>query len=95
MSTTNLKQAVRILDTYTESRFDPWILSGRSNAKRRAHVMSVLVGMRMPQNKSGVFALRSEFLKRAGIEGHCMADSDEQFVAFCCALLAEREVAVV
>ena len=86
---TKLVDAVRVLGTYTAWRFDLWILAGNQRASCRAHVMSVLMGQKMPQSKSGVTALRAEFNQRAGITGDCPAHREENFIAFCRELFPE------
>jgi hypothetical protein len=43
----NVKEAIRLLGTYTAGRFDIWMLSGSAKASCRAHVMSTLLGVRV------------------------------------------------
>lgn len=77
-----LYEACRLLAAYTAYRIDPWILAGPAKASCRAHVMSALMGRRMPQSKSGVSALKDELHRRAGIEktaDSCSASRDREF----------------
>ncbi len=76
-------QAIRLLKIHTAGRFDLWGLAGRSNAERRAQVMSALVGTRTPQAKAGVNALRAAFYKALGIVGDCEAEREENFRFVC------------
>ena len=80
---TTLQQAIRTLGAYTAGRFDIWLLAGPAKASCRAHVMSDLLGVRTPQSKSGVFAIRAEFYRQAGIAGGCEAQREESFREFC------------
>src|SRR5260370_20367475 len=80
---TNLPEAVRLLGVYTAGRFDIWMLSGSAKASCRAHILSILLGTRVPQSKAGVTALREAFNKHANIEGDCIAAREEKFIAFC------------
>jgi hypothetical protein len=78
----NLKEALTVLGTYTAGRYDVWLLAGNSRAGCRAHVMSVLQGIRVPQSKAGVNALRDALYQAAGIEGECLAEKDDKFLQF-------------
>jgi hypothetical protein len=75
--------AIRLLEMHTQGRFGLLSLAGRSNAERRAQVMSALVGTRMPQAKSGVNALRAAFYKALGIVGDGEAEREESFLFVC------------
>jgi len=79
----NLESAVKLLGEYSSGRFDVWALAGRDNAKKRAIVMSALMGRKMTQAQSGVFAIRDTFFARAGIDGSCTAVREDNFMAFC------------
>lgn len=50
---------IRLLGAYTAHSFDPYQLAGTHKASVRAHIMSELAGVRVPQSKSGVTALRA------------------------------------
>jgi hypothetical protein len=80
-----LVDAVKLLGTYTAGRFDSYMLAGPSKATCRQHVMSALVGCKLPQSKCGVTALRAELWKRAGVDeqGNCIAECDSLFEDFC------------
>ena len=73
------KEALRLLGIYTAGRFDIWALAGDSKASCRAHVMSALVGKKMPKSKSGVTAITAEFYQRGGIVGSCIAHREDNF----------------
>jgi hypothetical protein len=76
----NTQEAIRLLGTYTAGRFDIWMLSGSAKASCRAHVLSVLLGVKTPQSKSGVNALREAFYQAGNIEGDCLAAREENFL---------------
>lgn len=89
----NIKEAVRVLAAYTADRFDLWALAGGARASCRAHVMSVLLGRKVPQSKSGVFAMREAFyavpeFASAGDSDECAAGQDARFRAKCRAIMA-------
>ena len=86
---TNLPEAVRLLGVYTAGRFYIWMLSGSAKASCRAHILSILLGTRVPQSKAGVTTLREAFNKHANIEGDCIAAREEKFIAFCKSPIAE------
>jgi hypothetical protein len=79
MTDSALLEATKLLGTYTAGRFDIWALAGSSRASCRAHVMSALMGRRIPQSKSGIYALREEFERRAGACGECNAERETNF----------------
>lgn len=74
--------AAKLLLTYTAGRSDIWMLAGPAKASCRAHVMSVLLGRKTPQSKSGVTAIVAEFHARAGITGPHIAARDDAFHAW-------------
>ena len=78
----NLKQAVRLLHIYTAGHCNVWQLAGNAKASCRAHIMSVLLGAKTPQSKSGVNAMREAFYSAAGITGDCEAHREENFRAW-------------
>lgn len=83
MNIDNTREAVRLLGVYTAGRYDFWILAGPSKASCRAHVMSALLGRKVPQSQSGVTMLRAAFHALAQPAGGCMAQRDESFEAWC------------
>lgn len=83
-------EAVRRLAAYTGDRCDVWMMAGPARAQGRARVMSALVGQLVPQSRSGVNAIRAEFLRRFGIEGGTIHAQDERLRA---ALMAALDVA--
>lgn len=72
--------ALKYLGAYTAGQFDFWMLAGNQKATCRAHVMSELMGKKMPQSKSGVTALREAFYAIAKPEGNCLAIQEKSFV---------------
>ena len=87
------REAIRVLGMYTAGRFDIWALAGPARASCRAHVMSVLLGKKTPQAKSGVNAIRSEFERRLNPAGDCIAIRERNFIAICRATVAELSAA--
>lgn len=79
----NLSEGIRLLGAYTAGRFDIWSLAGSYKAGCRAHVMSGLMGRRVPQSKSGVTALQSAFYDVIKPAGDWPAARDDAFVEFC------------
>lgn len=77
-----MKNALKLLGTYTAGRFDFWMLAGPTKASCRAHIMSELMGKKMPQSKSGVTAMRDAFYEIAKPEGNCIAAREESFLAW-------------
>jgi hypothetical protein len=75
-------EAIRLLGVYTAGRFDIWLLAGQPKASCRAHIMSVLTGIKTPQRKAGVNALREAFYLAGGIEGDCLAAKEDNFLAW-------------
>ncbi len=89
----NVFTAVNVLSANARGSFDCWNLAGDSFASTRAAIMSELRGHRVPQSRSGVLALRSEFFSTAtalgaSLDGSCIAERDEQFFAWCREVLA-------
>lgn len=83
---------IELLGKYTiryrgGSSFDPWDMMGPHNAKRRAEVMSALMGKKMPQAKSGVTALRDELNARLNPVGNHLSARQENLADICRELL--------
>ena len=74
------KEALRLLGIYTTGRFDIWALAGDAKASCRAHVMSALLGRKVPRSKSGVTAIREELYSRGNITGTCGAHREDNFL---------------
>ena len=76
------REALRLLSVYTAGRFDIWIIAGPQRASCRSHVMSELLGVKTPQSKSGVNAIRDAFYAVAGdaITGNCIAAREDAFL---------------
>jgi hypothetical protein len=79
----NLNEAIRLLGIYSAGRFDIWALAGSSRASARSHVMSTLVGSKVPQSKAGVNAIRSAFYSALEIHGEHEAARESAFVRVC------------
>ena len=87
MTAERIKEGVKLLNAYTAGSFDVWALSGRSKASCRAHVMSVLNGVKTPQSKSGVTAIRTLLMDYVKPEGDCLAIRQRNFEVYCKQLL--------
>ena len=87
MTTTQLKDGIKLLSTYSGGTFEIWALAGSSKGSCRVHVMSVLTGVKTPQAKSGVNAIRSLLMAEIKPEGNCIAIRDKNFTAYCKQLL--------
>lgn len=81
--TTAPHDAIRLLGLYTAGRYDIYALAGAPRASCRAHVMSALVGHKVPQSAAGVNALRAAFYALVGVTGDCEAHRERQFIARC------------
>ena len=79
---TNVKEALKLLGIYTAGSFDIWTLAGPVKASCRAHILSTLVGGKVPQSKSGVNALRDAFYAVAEITGEYPAERERNFIAW-------------
>lgn len=81
-------EVIKLLGSYTNNSFDIWNLAGNSNAKRRAEIMSLLAGKKIPQAKSGVTAIKQELYRLSNMTGNsCEAVRSELFVHWCKKLL--------
>lgn len=78
----NTKEGLRLLGVYTAGYFDVWRLAGNARASVRAHIMSALMGKRMPQSKSGIHAIQEHLYVVCGIEGTCPADREDKLRDF-------------
>ena len=77
---------ITLFDKLSDGTFDPWALSGRSNAAKRANLMSMFEGVRVPQNKSGVNIIRTKLHEAMGIcrkKGETIRSADIAFVKAC------------
>lgn len=70
---------MRLLGVYSGGRYDLWALAGSVRGGCRAHVMSELVGRRVPIAKAGITALREAFYTACGVVGQCEAEREERF----------------
>ena len=75
----NLKEALRLVRIYTGGGCNLWQLCAKQRAGVRAHIMSALLGKKVPQSKAGINALREAIYKEAGITGSCHAHQDSNF----------------
>ncbi len=78
--TANQLEALRLFGTYTRGMFDVWALAGSSNARNRAHVMTVWNGKKTPQSAAGVNAMRDAFYSVVNPAGDCIAARDREFL---------------
>jgi hypothetical protein len=79
----NPQEAIRLLGEWTRGRFDIWMLAGSHNAGNRAILLSQLTGVRQPQSKSGVNALRAAYNAALQIEGETINQRERNFIAAC------------
>jgi len=89
---TDLIEAIRLVKHGTGEHFYMWNLSGGSNAKLRARIMSLLLGDKTPQSKSGINALIAELYRQCGITGNCGADRDSNFAIYAKGVLGNQEI---
>jgi hypothetical protein len=75
--------AIRLLSRYTAGQFDVYALAGSSKASCRADIMSELNGVRTPQAKACITALRARFFDLAGVQPDCYARQTDDFIAWC------------
>ena len=76
----NLQEAVGLLKFYTYNYFDCWLLAGNSESNHRQHVISTLLGRKVPKSQAGINALEKEFYTQANIQGECHAERKENFI---------------
>ncbi len=81
--TENVLNAIRLLGVYTAGRFDIFALAGPQKASCRAHIMSTIQGRRIPQAKSGVYAIREAFFAALRPDGGCVAAQEDRFAEIC------------
>ena len=86
--TANQINAVRLLNVYTAGRFDVYLLAGPAKASVRAHIMSELKGIRIPQAKAGVNSIREELFILSGAEGSCLAAREDNLAAWAKSILS-------
>jgi hypothetical protein len=90
----NVREAVRLLGEWTRGRFDIWMLAGSHNAGNRAILLSHLLGLRQPQSKAGVNALRDSFYSALEVTGSCLAAKEDYFVETCRLVMASMETPI-
>jgi hypothetical protein len=76
----NLPEAIRMLGFFTNGRYDIWQLAGSHNGANRAIVLSHLTGIRQPQSKAGVTALREAIYTALDVQGGCLAERETEFL---------------
>lgn len=86
----NITNAVRLLGIYTAGRFDIFALAGPQKASCRAHIMSTIQGRRVPQSKSGVYAIREAFFAALKPAGGCVAAQEDTFSELCQSLTQQK-----
>ena len=77
----NIPEAIRMLGFFTNGRYDVWALAGSHNGANRAIVLSHLTGIRQPQSKAGVTALREALYSVLDVTGDCLAAKEDDFLA--------------
>ena len=58
---------------------DVWVLAGRTNAKQRQEVMHILTGIKLPQSRCGVTAIRRALIEISNATGPHLA-AKERFI---------------
>jgi hypothetical protein len=84
-------EAVRMLGVYTAKTFKLVHLTGKHRAAHRAHVMSELCGVKMPQSKSGITAIREALYKLSGVTGNCEAEQQDNLREWCKQIESEQK----
>jgi hypothetical protein len=84
----NTVEALKLVKTYAGGRFHIWNLAGNAKASCRAHIMSVLLGVKMPQIKAGMTAMAAALLDAVGAAGDCPAARESDFAAKAQAIIA-------
>jgi hypothetical protein len=70
-----------LLGQLTDARFEVYALAGPRNAAARASLMTLLTGVKVPQAKSGVNALKAAFY--ADMRGECEREKELNFLEYC------------
>lgn len=91
----NLPEAIRMLGFFTNGRYDVWMLAGSHNGANRAIVLSHLTGIRQPQSKAGVAALREALYSALNVTGNCLAAKEDDFLAKVKATMNPSNLAIV
>ncbi len=78
-----LLTAVKQLGVFTGETYRLGDLTGPRNAKRRASLMTLLLGRKAEKSECGINRITDEFLKRSGIGEGCPAKRSEDFIAYC------------
>ena len=89
---TDLIAALRLIRDYTGGYYYLWSLTGRSQVKRRQQIMSLLLGSKQPQSKSGINALIKELYAQCGIIGRCEADRRNNFIVYARGVLGDPDI---
>ncbi len=76
---THKQKIAKMLLVKTGGAKNLWVLAGPARAAARAELMSELKGVKRPQSKSGVNALRDELYALYEISGDCEATREENF----------------
>ena len=84
-------KALKSFSTYSAGNFDVWSLAGDAKASCRQHIMSELLGAKVPRAKCGVTAIREEFQRRLGATGDTIAAREGDFIKKARAVLAGKE----
>lgn len=81
--TTNVLEAIRLFGAYTGGRFSFSLLTGPAKASCRTHILSALLGTRIPQSAAGINRLRDEMFNAGGIPDGCLAAKEDSMREYC------------
>lgn len=79
----NELEAIRLVGVYTARSFRIDCLIGPAKSGCRAHIMSMLLNVKVPQSKSGYNALRDGLNRLSGVTGGCIASQEEELIHWC------------
>lgn len=74
-----IQAAAKLLRTYAGQWYQIDNLAGPAKASCRAHVMSTLLGVKTPQSKAGITAIREAFYAAVGLGHDCLARQEHEF----------------
>lgn len=78
-----LIEAVRVLGIYTAGSYRVWNLMGPAKATCRAHVMSALLGKRVPQARAGVNAISAELCRQFEVAEGSLSATEDRIEQLC------------
>ena len=70
------REGLALLGAATSGFYDTYRVAGPHNGKLRAHIMSLLTGVKTPVAKAGVTVLRETVFSIVKPEGNCLASRE-------------------